>query len=135
MKPAEIAEFLKARGLRVSLQKLEIARHVLAEHRHFTAEEIFKEINVDFPRVSRATVFNVLNLFVEHGLLKTVQARSDVLFYDSNATEHDHVVVAKSGEIFDVTIPEAQKQSLLKGLWAKNPQLPRTASAAVVVHI
>ncbi|MBN8219623.1 MAG: transcriptional repressor [Spirochaetes bacterium] len=134
-KPADIAEFLKARGLRVSLQKLEIAKHVLGEHRHFTAEEIFKEINTDFPRVSRATVFNVLNLFVEHGLLKTVQARSDVLLYDSNTEDHDHVVVAATGKIFDVQLPEKEKQAFLKTLWIKNPHLPKKAAAQVVVHV
>lgn len=134
-KPADIAEFLKARGVRVSLQKLEIAKHVLGTHRHFTAEEIFKEVNADFPRVSRATVFNVLNLFVEHGLLKTLQARSDVLLYDSNTEEHDHVVVAETGKIFDVMLPEKEKDNFLKSLWAKNPHLPKKTGAAVVVHI
>ena len=134
-KPADIAKFLRDRGLRVSLQKLEIARHVLGEHRHFTAEEVFKEVNAEFTRVSRATVFNVLNLFVEHGLLKTVRARSDVLLYDSNTEEHDHVVVAETGKIFDVQLPEKEKQSLLKSVWAKNPHLPKRASASVVVHV
>lgn len=134
-KPADIAKFLKDRGLRVSLQKLEIARHVLGVHRHFTAEEIFKEVNAEFTRVSRATVFNVLNLFVEHGLLKTVRARSDVLLYDSNTEEHDHVVIAETGRIFDVQLPEKEKQSLLKSVWAKNPHLPKRATASVVVHV
>mgnify|MGYP001583424766 FL=1 len=134
-KPADIAQFLKDRGLRVSLQKLEIARHVLGSHRHFTAEEIFKEVNADFPRVSRATVFNVLNLFVEHGLLKSLQARSDVLLYDSNTEEHDHVVVTETGKIFDIILPEREKESFLRNLWAKNPHLPKKATASVVVHV
>jgi Fur family transcriptional regulator, iron response regulator len=134
-KPADVAEFLRSRGLRVSLQKLEIARHVLGEHRHFTAEEIFKEVNADFPRVSRATVFNVLNLFVEHGLLRTVQARSDVLLYDSNTEEHDHVVVGATGRIYDVQLPEKEKQAFLKTLWVKNPHLPKKSPAHVVVHV
>lgn len=134
-KQADIAKFLKDRGLRVSLQKLEIARHVLRGHRHFTAEEIFKEVNAEFTRVSRATVFNVLNLFVEHGLLKTVRARSDVLLYDSNAHEHDHVVVTETGKIYDVQLPEKEKQSLLQTIWAENPQLPKRNTASVVVHL
>ncbi len=134
-KPADIAQFLKERGLRVSLQKLEIAKHVLGGHRHFTAEEIFKEVNAEFSRVSRATVFNVLNLFVEHGLLKTVRARSDVLLYDSNTEDHDHVVVTDTGKIFDVHLPEKEKQALLKTVWAKNPQLPKRNAASVVVHV
>lgn len=134
-KPADIAQFLKSKGIRVSLQKLEIARHVLSGHRHFTAEEIFKEVNTDFARVSRATVFNVLNLFVEQGLLKTVRAQSDVLHYDSNTDEHDHVVVDESGKIYDVSLPEKDRQSFLKSLWAKNPHLPKKPGASVVVHV
>jgi len=134
-KTADVAEFLKSRGVRVSLQKLEIAKHVLGRHRHFTAEEIFKEINADFSRVSRATVFNVLNLFVEQGLLKTVRAQSDVLHYDSNTTEHDHVVVAADGKIIDVQIPGKERKALLAALWQKNPGLPHDRSASLVVHV
>lgn len=132
---AELAEFLKGRGLRVSLQKLEIAEHIFKSHRHFTAEEIFREINTEYPRVSRATVFNVLNFFVEHGLLRKVEARSDVQLFDSNTEDHDHVVVNSTGKIFDVVIPEKEKEQFLKQIWEKNPHLPRRPGAAVVVHL
>lgn len=132
---AELSEFLKSRGLRVSLQKLEIAEHIFREHRHFTAEEIFREINSEYPRVSRATVFNVLNFFVEHGLLKKVDARSDVQLFDSNTEDHDHVVVDATGKIFDVILPEKDKESFLRAIWAKNPHLPKRAISSVVVHV
>ncbi len=134
-KSADVVEILKAKGIRVSLQKLEIAKHILGIKRHFSAEEIFKEVNADFPRVSRATVFNVLNLFAEHGLLNTLRARSDVLLYDSNIDEHDHVVDAKSGAIYDVMLPEKERESFLKAIWAKNPHIPRNVAASVVVHV
>jgi len=132
---AELAEFLKARGLRISLPKLEIAEHIFKGHRHFTAEEIFREINAEYPKVSRATVFNVLNFFVEHGLLKKVEARSDVQLFDSNTEDHDHVVVDATGKIFDVQIPEREKLGFLEQIWAKNPHLPRRRAASVVVHV
>jgi Fe2+ or Zn2+ uptake regulation protein len=132
---AELVDFLKRRGLRISLPKLEIAEHIFQTHRHFTAEEIFREINADYPKVSRATVFNVLNFFVEHGLLKKVEARSDVQLFDSNTDDHDHVVVDATGEIFDVQIPEREKLRFLEQLWAKNPHLPRRSDASVVVHV
>ncbi|HRP69987.1 MAG TPA: Fur family transcriptional regulator [Turneriella sp.] len=132
---ADIAQMLKSRGLRVSLQKLEIAKHVLGTHRHFTAEEIFREINTDFPRVSRATVFNVLNLFAENGLLRTLRARSDVLLYDSNTSEHDHVVDTATGKVYDVELSPHERQDFLQSLWLKNPHLPKSNAASVVVHV
>lgn len=132
---AEIAKLLKERGLRISLQKLEIAKHILGTCRHFTAEEIFREINTDFSRVSRATVFNVLNLFAEHGLLKTLRARSDVLLYDSNMAEHDHVVNSKTGEVYDVKFTPEERDSFLQAMWLKNPHVPKRKTASVVIHV
>lgn len=132
---AELVEFLRGKGLRISLPKLEIAEHIFKRHRHFSAEEIFREINAEYPKVSRATVFNVLNFFVEHGLLKKVEARSDVQLFDSNTEEHDHVVVEATGEIYDVRIPEKEKLRFLEQIWARNPQLPRRKDAALVVRV
>ncbi|MCS6971815.1 MAG: transcriptional repressor [Turneriella sp.] len=132
---SEIAEFLRQRGIRLSLPKLEIAAHVFRQHRHFTAEEIFREINSEYPRVSRATVFNVLNAFVAHGLLRKVDVRSDAQVFDSNTSEHDHVVVAATGKIYDVTIPEKTRQLLLEQLWQQNPHLPRNPKASVIIHV
>jgi Fe2+ or Zn2+ uptake regulation protein len=132
---AELVDFLKSRGLRISLPKLEIAAHIFKSHRHFTAEEIFREINAEYPKVSRATVFNVLNFFVEHGLLKKVEARSDVQLFDSNTEDHDHVVVDATGKVYDVQIPEREKLGFLEQIWANNPHLPRRHNASVVVHV
>lgn len=132
---AELVEFLREKGLRISLPKLEIAEHIFQRHRHFSAEEIFREMNAEYPKVSRATVFNVLNSFVEHGLLKKVEARSDVQLFDSNTEEHDHVVVEATGEIYDVRIPEKEKLRFLEQIWARNPHLPRCKDAALVVRV
>ena len=68
-------------------------------------------------------------------LTNNIQPRTDVPLYASNPEEHDHVVVSESGKIFDVMLPEKDKDMFLKTLWAKNPHLPKKATASVVVHV
>ena len=49
---------------------LAVAAYVLHTTEHPSAEKVWASVRKNFPMVSRATVYNTLNLFVEKGLLR-----------------------------------------------------------------
>ena len=77
----EVVDVLKSRGIQPSAQRVAVAEYVLHTHDHPAADQVFARVKKRFPMVSRATVYNTLNLFVEKGLLRAlVLAEGKVVF-------------------------------------------------------
>ncbi|HSN81499.1 MAG TPA: transcriptional repressor, partial [Polyangiales bacterium] len=62
MRPGEAA-FLEERGIKPSAQRVAVAEFVLHTDAHPSADEVWSRVRERFPMVSRATVYNTLNLF------------------------------------------------------------------------
>ena len=60
---------LQGAGLRLTPQRLAIAREVLTQD-HPTAAEVYEAVRVRFPTMGLATVYATLNVMVERGLLR-----------------------------------------------------------------
>ena len=52
--------------------------------------------------ISRATVYNTLNLFVERGLLRELYLAPDSVLFDANTDRHHHFIDEDTGRIYDV---------------------------------
>jgi Fe2+ or Zn2+ uptake regulation protein len=92
---------LVSHGIQPSAQRLAVARYVLATDAHPSADRVLEAVRSVFPLVSRATVYNTLNLFVRKGLLRQVLLGGRVVF-DPNVAPHHHFVDDESGAIHDV---------------------------------
>ena len=71
-----VVTLLETRGIQPSAQRVAVAEYVLHTERHPTAEQVLAGVRARFPRISRATVYNTLNLFVEKGLLRSFPRRT-----------------------------------------------------------
>lgn len=98
----DIADALRSHGINPSAQRVAIADYVLSVQTHPTADEVCVEVRRKFPMVSRATVYNTLNLFVEKGLLRRFVLSEGKLVFDSNVTPHHHFIDEATGRIYDV---------------------------------
>ena len=112
MSREDVRKLLEDRGITATLQRIEMAWLLLKKNQHLTADEVNRLINGRFPKVSRATIFNNLNLFVESGLLKKLELKSGVSVYDSNTSAHHHVINPESGEILDIELDEHSTRDL-----------------------
>jgi Fe2+ or Zn2+ uptake regulation protein len=96
------AAWLKEHGINPSAQRVAIAQYVLHTDRHPSAEEVLTQVRSNFPLVSRATVYNTLNLFVEKGLLRRHALPQGNVVFDSNTNNHHHFIDEATGVIYDV---------------------------------
>jgi Fur family iron response transcriptional regulator len=119
---------LAERGIQPTAQRLQIAELLFARDQHLTAEQIILALAEGGTAVSKATVYNTLNLFAAKGLLKPLQVDPQRGLFDSNMTPHHHFHVEDTGELIDVP-PGAVEFSRLP------PQPPGTESVAVEVVI
>jgi Fe2+ or Zn2+ uptake regulation protein len=102
MNEAQVQKLLEERRVRPSAQRVAIAKHVLCTKEHPTAEQVWRKVKADYPFVSRATVYNTLNLFVKKGLLRRYELSDAGSVFDPNCTKHHHLVDEESGKIVDI---------------------------------
>ncbi|MFK5984990.1 MAG: transcriptional repressor [Pseudomonadota bacterium] len=95
-------EALRAHGIYPTSQRKVIANILLAKHQHLTAEQIYSAIRSKDSKVSQATIYNTLGLFVKKGLLREVFVDSSKTFYDTNTQAHHHFYNVDTGELIDI---------------------------------
>jgi Fe2+ or Zn2+ uptake regulation protein len=76
---------------RNTIQKQLVIAAVRKLGNHPTAEEVYNEIILQYPDISKGTVYRNLNTLVETGLLSKVSVPSAADRYDYILTKHYHV--------------------------------------------
>lgn len=101
---AEIEERLKKSGVAATAQRIAICKYVLCEADHPTAEDIKNWTDANFPKLSRATVYNTLDVLVQAGMLKEFKLpHTGKVVYDTNVNEHFHFFDNNTGKLFDIS--------------------------------
>lgn len=98
----DIAAMLRAHGIQPSAQRLAVADYVLATDEHPSAEDVLREAQSALPMISRATVYNTLNLLVDKRLLRALHVAEGRVVFDCNVDRHHHFIDEATGAIHDV---------------------------------
>jgi Fur family iron response transcriptional regulator len=109
---AGVVELLQRHGIMPTQQRIDIAHFLFRQPQHLSAEAVLAGVNAKRERVSKATVYNTLGLFVRTGLLREVLIESERVFYDSNTQPHHHIYNLDTGELSDVQAGSVQVQRL-----------------------
>ncbi|HEX8153366.1 MAG TPA: Fur family transcriptional regulator [Thermoanaerobaculia bacterium] len=102
MTKRDIPATLEEHGIQPSAQRVAVAEYVLVTDEHPSADLVWKRVTAKFPFVSRATVYNTLNLFVEKGLLRSLNIAEDSVVFDPNLDTHHHFIDEETGAIHDI---------------------------------
>ncbi len=98
----ETCELLTQYGISPTQQRIRIAQVMCSEPRHLSAEQILEEVNQEKTQVSKATIYNTLNLFVSKGLVREVIVDPSKVFYDSTTHPHFHFYNENNGQLTDI---------------------------------
>lgn len=100
---SEPLERLKKAGLRPTRQRLALARLLFSRgDRHVSAEQLHAEAKGARVVVSLATVYNALNQFTRAGLLREVVVEAGRSYFDTNTSDHHHVLAISTGDLMDI---------------------------------
>lgn len=98
----ETLQALTDHGIQPSAQRVAVADYVLYTADHPSADQVWVEVKRSFPMLSRATVYNTLNLFTEKGLLRELVLAEGKVVFDPKLDPHHHFLDEDTGEIVDV---------------------------------
>lgn len=102
MSRSEILTKFETHGILPTSQRLEVAEILLRRPQHMSADQIIEELRAKGSNVSKATVYNSLNLFGERGLVNECLVDPERRFYDSTTSPHHHFYNADTGELSDI---------------------------------
>ncbi len=121
---------LSSLNIKPTSQRVDIAEIMFCKDQHLSAEDIITILNNSDSSISRATVYNTLNLFAEKGLVRRVVIDSSKIYYDSKTTPHSHYYNVDTGEISDFEFEDVKISPL--------PELPEHTvqdSVDVIVRV
>ena len=99
---ADVVGMLRDSGITPTHQRIKIGEVLFSCKQHLSAEQVLVAVNQDDEEVSKATVYNTLGVFAQHGLIREVIVDPSKVFYDSNLSKHHHLYYSDTGELEDV---------------------------------
>jgi Fur family transcriptional regulator, iron response regulator len=98
----DLIKLLEDHGIQPSAHRIAVAEYVLKTDLHPSADTVLAKVAESFPFISRATVYNTLNIFVEKGLLRALNMAEGKVVFDPNMGKHHHFVDDETGAIYDI---------------------------------
>lgn len=108
----EYSPQLRARGYRMTPQRLAILHVLHHEDRHLSPVEIHEEARRQLPTLTEPTVYRTLEFFAENGLIRPALTSRGHLAYEIARHEHHHLICRRCGNGMEV------KHDVLKSMYA-----------------
>ena len=124
-------EMLSKSPLKLTSQRINLIKTLFQDgNQHFSAEDVYNKVKNTGLRISLATIYNCLNQFTTHGILKMVKASSDKVYFDTNLESHHHFFCKSTGELTDI---DSKKVYISK--FPRIPKGKKLNSIEVIVNI
>jgi Fur family transcriptional regulator, peroxide stress response regulator len=100
----ELVDLLRARGKKVTAQRVLIYRELLGDRSHPTAEQLHSRLRAQLPGLSLTTVYAALNDLVQAGEVRRFEAGDGSVHFDPEMRPHAELVCVQCGRIDDAPI-------------------------------
>jgi len=94
--------YLRQFSIKPSVQRSAVMDFLLNNRIHPTIDEIYSALSPSMPTLSKTTVYNTLDLFVERGAVRALAIDDRNARYDVDISAHGHFMCQACGKVYDM---------------------------------
>jgi Fur family ferric uptake transcriptional regulator len=110
---SEYAVQLRARGFRMTSQRLAILHTLRHAGTHLSPREVYRQTKQELSGLTEPTVYRTLEFLAENGLARASQTGNGHLMYEIAGSDHHHIVCRLCGDEIEM------EHALLEQLYRK----------------
>lgn len=117
-------DLLRKHGITPTATRMRVWQYLEHNTSHPTADQIFRALADGEVPISRATVYNTVRCFVEHGLLDELRGSDEIVHYDPLVEPHAHFQCRSCGKLWNLPSHfEPEKIKELEGFTIDNTEI------------
>jgi Fur family peroxide stress response transcriptional regulator len=97
-----IESYLKKYGIKPSYQRIKVFEYLITYKNHPTVDNIYQNLVKEIPTLSKTTVYNTLNLFLEKKIIQLIVIEENETRYDADISTHAHFKCQNCGKVYDL---------------------------------
>ncbi|MCP4221483.1 MAG: transcriptional repressor [bacterium] len=100
----DVGDYLKSNGVKPSYQRIKVFEYLAKYRNHPTVDTIYKALVPKIPTLSKTTVYNTLNIFIEKKIARVVIIEENETRYDADISIHGHFKCGECATVYDLDI-------------------------------
>jgi Fur family transcriptional regulator, peroxide stress response regulator len=97
----EIKAHLTEHGVKPSLPRIKIFDYLIKYKSHPTVDEIYNALSSELVTLSKTTVYNTLDLFIENNIAIAILIEDKETRYDADTSNHGHFKCTQCNKVYD----------------------------------
>ena len=103
----DTVEVLKSHDVKPTVVRIKVYDYLTGEKNHPTADTVYKNLVREIPTLSKTSVYNTMDLFLDRNLVQAITIEENETRFDADTSDHGHFKCTSCGNVHDFRFSSA----------------------------